>query len=170
MICSNGLCGERMDNLIVRTASLDDLPALAALWHERMTLLQQFDQRFALAPDAREQWAGAAARWLTAPDCLIVTGERERDAALVGYAIGRIEGAPAGLLPARVGCVSEMHIAVHSYQNGLGRSLLDRLRTWFKQQDVETLTIRAMRRLPVEQAFWRALGATEWVDVMWMKL
>lgn len=159
-----------MDNVTIRAAGPHDLPGLAALWHERMTLLLQFDRRFALAPDAREQWAEAAARWLASPDCLIVAAERRGDAALVGFAIGWIERAPVGLLPARIGCISDMHIAVHSHQNGLGRRLLDSLRTWFKQQGVESLTVRAARRLPVEQAFWRALGATEWVDVMWMKL
>ncbi|MGQ9888543.1 MAG: GNAT family N-acetyltransferase [Aggregatilineales bacterium] len=159
-----------MDNVTVRAAGSRDLPALAALWHERMTLLLQFDRRFALAPDGREQWAEAAARWLATPECLIVVAESKADAALVGYAVGWIERAPLGLLPARMGCISDMHIAMHSYQNGLGRRLLDSLRTWFRQQGVESLVVRAARRLPVEQAFWRALGATEWVDVMWMKL
>jgi ribosomal protein S18 acetylase RimI-like enzyme len=157
-----------MKTTSIRKAAPDDLPGVAALWHERITLQQQSDRRFTLAPDAPAQWTAAAAGWLADPDCLLLAAER--DGVLVGYAMGRMQDAPPGLLPARIGAVTEMHVGVHSYQTGLGRALLDELRAWFAQQGAAAVVVQVPHRQPVEQAFWRALGATEWIDTMWMKL
>lgn len=166
MLCpfGRGLMGA----VTIRKVEPDDLPGVAALWHERMTLQQQSDRRFSLAADAPARWQAAAAGWLADPHCLLVAAER--GGLLVGYAVGWLRDAPPGLLPERIGVVSEMHVGVHSYQSGLGQALLNELRAWFAQQGAGALTAQVPRRQPVEQAFWRALGAAEWIDVMWVKL
>jgi hypothetical protein len=157
-----------MNSVTIRTVGVDDLPGVAALWHERMMLQQQADRRFALAPDALTQWLAAANSWLGNSDCIMLAAEHR--SLLVGYAIGWMQSAPPGMLPERIGVVSEMHVGVHSSQSGLGRALLDSLRAGFAGQGAAVVTVHVPRRQPVEQAFWRALGATEWIDVMWVKL
>lgn len=157
-----------MVTVTIRRVEPGDLPAVAALWHERMLLQQQADRRLTLAADAQARWRAAAAGWLADPRCLMIAAERE--GLLVGYAVGWLRDAPPGLLPERLGVVSEMHVGAHSYQAGLGRALLDELRAWFSQQGAAALTAQVPRRQPVEQAFWRAMGAAEWVEIMWVKL
>ena len=63
-----------------------------------------------------------------------------------------------------------MAVGAHSYQSGLGKKLLAPLRLWFAGQGITSIVAYVPRRQPVEQAFWRAQGATDLTDVMWMKL
>jgi hypothetical protein len=73
------------------------------------------------------------------------------------------------MLPERYGLITEIALDMHSYNAGMGRSLVQVLRAWFANQGIEHAIAAVPRRYPVEQAFWRALGATERVDLMWMK-
>jgi GNAT superfamily N-acetyltransferase len=94
----------------------------------------------------------------------------DRTDSLAGYVVGCVQDNPPGLRPARIGIVVEMAVGAHSYQNGLGRQLFNPLRQWFAGQGITAIVAHVPSRQPVEQAFWRAIGATELTDVLWMKL
>jgi L-amino acid N-acyltransferase YncA len=158
----------RISASMIRPATPADVPAMALLWHEKMTIQQQTDRRVQLAPNAQEEWSQAMCGWLE--DSCYAVYVAERGGTLVGYAVGRIQDNPPGLRPARIGTVIEMAVGAHSYQSGLGKELLKPLRLWFSAQGITSIVAYVPRRQPVEQAFWRALGATELTDVMWMKL
>lgn len=133
-----------------------------------MTLLQQGDRRFRLAEDGGAQWLAAAALHIENPAfCILVA---EADDFIYGYSIGCLQAAPVGTLPAQWGVVSELAIDAHRPRGGVGRALIDALRAWFIANDITLLTVQVAGRYPVEQAFWRALGAKEWVDLLWLKL
>lgn len=154
-------------NLSVRTATTSDIPRLTELWQEKMTLQQQYDQRLRLMPDAGVHWSTALGERLTEATCAVFVIERDKQ--IIGYVIGKIEATTPGVLPERVGVVSDIAFDAHSTQGGLGRTLLQPLREWFAAQGVEQIVAQVSRRSAVEQAFWRALGATEWMNVMWLK-
>lgn len=157
-----------MPNVTIRSAAPTDLPQMASLWHEKAVLQHQVDRRFTLLPDGPARWSEAAAGWLASDQYRVLAAEREE--AIIGYIVGMIEAAPPGLTPERVGLVVELVINVHVQQHGLGRQLLDSLRPWFAEQQLVVMIARVPRRGAVEQAFWRASGATEWFDYMWMKI
>jgi GNAT superfamily N-acetyltransferase len=155
-----------MQTSSIRTAITDDLPVLAHLWYEKMVMQQQTDQRLRLAPDGREKWIAALQGWLLEPSYAVFVCEA--DAAVIGYLIVRIQPNPPGLLPAQSGVIVEAAIDAHRYHGGVGRGLVEAARGWLRQQGVEQLLIDIPRRSAVEQAFWRALGAKEWIDRLWM--
>ena len=157
-----------MPDPIIRPASGDDLPGIAALWRERMTLRQQTDSRFVIAPDGASTWMKNAAGWLANPDYAIYVADL--DATMVGYIVARIEDSPPGLLPTKIGVVVEMAVGAHSYQSGLGRHLLQPVRSWFADREISQFVVYVPHRTPVEQAFWRAVHAPEMTDIMWMKV
>jgi hypothetical protein len=155
-------------NVTIRTATPTDIPAMAKLWQEKMILQQQFDRRYGLLPDSDARWSAAAARWLDDDCCRMVVAVRENCA--VGYIIGWIQNSPPGLTPEQIGVVTDMTVGLHSYQGGLGRLMLEPLRGWFMGEGITQIIAQVPSRQPVEQAFWRALGATELSDLMWIKL
>ena len=108
-----------MQAIIVHTATVNDLPELSRLWHEKMVLLQQFDARFILTPAAIERWPVAVTGWLDDGDCRICVAERYGNA--LGYAVGWARSAPPGLFSARMGYVTEIVVDAHAHQGGLGR-------------------------------------------------
>lgn len=157
-----------MSDSTIRSANEMDIAAMAALWHEKMTVQQQSDHRFRLSATGQAEWSVAAADWLKDPCCTVLVADRDHE--IVGYIIGRIEDGPPGMRPARIGSVIDLAVGLHSYQSGLGRRLLEPLREWFACQGITAFVARVPRRQPVDQAFWRAMGATELTDVLWMNL
>jgi hypothetical protein len=156
-----------MLNVTVRPAKPNDIPELAQLWLEKMVLVAQSDSRFKLLPDAIVQWSSSAGSWLEDEHCMIYAAEQENH--LTGFVMGWIQDAPPGVVPTRIGLITELAVDMHQYQQGLARALITPLREWFNQQGVGAVAAIVPHRHPVQQAFWRSLGASEWVDFMWIK-
>ncbi len=148
----------------IRAATAIDLPALAHLWHEKMVL--QADHRTVPAPNARDVWAASAQTWLDDARCGMFVAEREGD--LVGYIVGWLQPMP-GVAPEQIGLITDLALDAHGYYGGVGRALVTALREWFAAQGASRAAVWTGHYDAVAQAFWRSLGATEWVDVLWMK-
>lgn len=139
------------------TATPNDQHKLAALQQERAVLIQQANPR-----------ATAASQDLQAvlhdPTYVIVLAAQDDHP--TGYIIGQV-------LDDETALVHEMALDAHTYHAGLGRTLWQQLAATFTDRQVY---IRVPRYFPVEQAFWRSLGArhTEWKaapqEFMWMTL
>ncbi len=155
-----------MHDITIRRAEQTDIPELSRLWLEKTTLQQQFDRRFLLAVEGRAAWERRLREWLADPACAVLVGAAGET--LSGYIIGWVQDAPPGLVPARIGAVTDLALDAHRYQGGAGRALVKALRAWLSEQGIEHLVVYAPFRGAVEQAFWRSMGATEWVDVMWL--
>ncbi|MEO8610315.1 MAG: GNAT family N-acetyltransferase [Chloroflexota bacterium] len=156
-----------MQVLTIRAATLTDLPDLTRLWHEKMVLQQQFDRRFSLRPDAKTLWTQAVSEWLSDSNCRIEIAHHNDT--LTGYAIAWIRPSPPGVFPTHMGFVEEIVVDPHCHQGGVGRQLLDALKVWFFERKIQNVVAYVPRVGAVEQAFWRAQGAVEWVDLMWIK-
>ncbi len=157
-----------MQAVTIRSAGPADIPEMARLWYEKTVLQQQFDRHFALLPGGQSRWMTRMEQWLADSDCAIFVAERGDH--LVGYVVTWIQSAPPGLSPERFGVVTELTIDAHGQQGGAGRMLLQPVREWLAARGVSSLIAHVPRRQAVEQAFWRALGATEWLDALWLKL
>lgn len=157
-----------MQTLIVRAATTTDIPALTHLWYEKTVLHLQTRRHFTLAPDGRAQWSAAALRWLADPRAALWVAQDAGESALAGYLLVCLQDSPPGLLPAQVGAVLDFAIDAHTYRGGVGRELARAARDWLREHHVERMMIDVPRGAAVEQAFWRALGAKEWIDRLWM--
>ncbi len=124
------------------------------------------ERRIQPAPDARAAWMASAETRLNDPEYALFAAED--DGALVGYVAGNIYPLP-GLSPAQFGLIGEIALDAHGYHGGVGRALVEALRAWFKTQGVEQVAVWTPRNDAVGQAFWRSLGAGEWVEILWLK-
>lgn len=156
-----------MQVLTIRAATLTDLPDLTRLWHEKMILQQQADRRFTLMPNAQSAWASAASGWLANSDCRIEIACRNDT--VVGYAIGWIRPTIPGVNPGYLGHIEDMVVDAHNPRGGVGQQLLEALKIWFYERDIQNVVAHVQHFGAVEQAFWRAQGVMQWVDLMWMK-
>ena len=150
--------------LTIRAATVTDLSTLALLWHEKLVL--QADHRLVPAPNARDLWIEAAQGWLDDARCGFFAAERDGD--LVAYAVGWLQPMP-GVVPTHIGLITEIAIDAHGYHGGVGRSLVQALREWFAARGADQTAVWTPHYDAVSQAFWRSLGAAEWMDVLWIK-
>ena len=146
----------------ISDAAPDDLPRLADLWQERMTIIAQNASRFSPGTDHRTLWTQfMRARMSDVTWAIFVAKSPEP----VGYIIGRIGDPPdltASTPGTRRGIIEDIALDVHSYHSGLGRRLYAALCAWFEGRGVGRIFVHAPRYYAVEQAFWRGLGAREW--------
>jgi ribosomal protein S18 acetylase RimI-like enzyme len=150
----------------IRLAHPNDLPALADLWLNKAVLLAQTDTRFTLASEAAAQWSASAAQWITDARCRLLVAEESE---IVGFITGWMYAMPPGVLPVRIGVVTELVLDMHFYQQGAARALISELKAWFRQQGIDHIAALVPHRHPVQQAFWRSQGAAEWIDILWLK-
>jgi ribosomal protein S18 acetylase RimI-like enzyme len=152
--------------IAVRPATTADLPVLVEFWYEKWTLLSQSDARVRLLPDGRAAWQAAAKTWLHDERTALYTVTDEQHP--VGYALGWIDPLFwAGLQP--IGVIVDIALDAHAPHIGAARALVEALRTHFAAQGMTQILVWTARQQPVEQAFWRALGAIDWMDGLWLK-
>jgi ribosomal protein S18 acetylase RimI-like enzyme len=155
----------------VRRATLADAEKMLALWQEAAETLARADSRFHLAPDAAARWQNSLQDWLKRDDAALFVAESTTQAGRVlGYIIGSIVANLPALVPERYGYVSDLAVDAHGKVGGIGRGLFEALKVWFREQGVSHVEARVPHCHPVAQAFWRAIGATELYEQMWIKI
>lgn len=144
----------------IRRATEGDLPGLTALWQERMVILSQCDPRVKLALADRDSWLLQIGERIAGGNSAVVVAEKETS--LAGYIVGYTLSNAQSKSSRKYGVVEEIALDSHAYHGGLARSLLSALSTWFSASNVVQIVIHTPRYFPVEQAFWRGLGAVVW--------
>jgi hypothetical protein len=166
---------------MLRPANSADLNRVVDLWYERTVILSKSDRRFAahLAGEdgGRSARIAEMAKRINNPAQAVIVAEciaGTRNADLAGYVTGCLQANNSGEL---YGVVDELVLDMHVYYGGLARMLWKALHEWFEQHDAICLFFSVPRYSPVEQAFWRSIGAVEWTgtlqqrpEFMWMTL
>lgn len=151
----------------IRQPTAEDIQELSRLMDERQHLLAQMDKRFSMTnADAIKQKLDS---YLIDANNVIFVAEEVHH--LVGFIVGIVK-------PDGIGVIAEMVLDAHFYHGGLGRILVQAIRKYFEENQVNQIFALVPRYHPVEQAFWRALGTQEWKneawksppELMWMKL
>jgi GNAT superfamily N-acetyltransferase len=156
---------------VVRRAAPSDAEQMLALWQEAAEMLASADSRYHLAPDAAARWRNALQDWLTRDDAaLFVAESAAQDGHVLGYIIGSIVANLPALVPEQYGFVSDLAVDAHGKVGGIGRGLFEALKIWFHEKGISHIEARVPHRHPVAQAFWRAIGATELYEQMWIKI
>jgi ribosomal protein S18 acetylase RimI-like enzyme len=156
-----------MNQPTIRPVQQDDLLQLSALWYEKAALLATQDVRLRLHSDARGEWQRVATTWVTATDCVFLAALQ--NGAAIGYVAGVVQPAPPGYLPALFGNIQDLTLDVHRFEGGSARALVEAARDAFRAQGVEQIVVTVPRRSAIEQAFWRAYGAAQWMECLWIR-
>ncbi len=152
--------------IIIREAVQADFPLLFPLWYENLALTGQAG-RFQYANISSERWIHTASLWEQSRDHVILGAFDGAEA--VGFAMGEIRLSPPGLDADRLGVISDFVMDAHRYRGGAARDLVGALRNWFADHGVNQLVVAVPRNSVTGQAFWRAYGSVEWMQLLWVK-
>ena len=154
-----------MNNVIIRRATLEDLPAITKLWKTMMEYHHSFDERFDLVVNAEEIYLEHLTSHLTNFDYgLFVAKENEE---VVGYTIGMILNNPAVFKLERYGFVSEMAVNETHQRKGIGNLLWSHLQKWFHRRGIRVMQLNVSHCNEKGYPFWKKMGCHEFLTIMW---
>jgi GNAT superfamily N-acetyltransferase len=148
----------------VRRAGVRDLDRVAELWIALTEHHAARDPYFALRPGGR----GTVRRLLDAqlrdPECAILLAGND------GLCIVRVDRAPPILAEVERAEVTDLFVVPDARRRGLGRRLVEAALAWVRSQGVERVEVRVTADNAESQAFWRATGFGDFMDVLQRRL
>ena len=155
----------------IRPGTEEDTPEMLRLWREMMDFHAWLEPRFRpLPPPAGEQaWEKHLREhvWGNEDWCVFVA---EADGRLVGQIMGMLRDQVPVFEPERYGYVTDIVVHPAARRSGMGRALFEALKVWFRERGVSHLQLQVAHDNPVSQAFWRAMGCTDYMDTLWYDL
>ena len=135
-------------NPIIRPGTEEDLPEMLRLWRETMDFHARLEPRF---------------RPHSSP-----TGECAWEKHLRENIWGNEDWCV--FEPEQYGYVTDVVVDRAARRRGVGRALLEALKAWFRERGVSHLELMVAHNNSVSQAFWRAGGCTDYMDILWYDL
>lgn len=158
----------------VREASQRDEDAVVGLWTDLALHHESIDPVFSLRPDASREIHAIVSAQLKDPDAATFVWERtargSERGSLAGLCIVRIDRAPPINWEVERAEVTDLIVAKDSRRLGIGGALLDSALAWVARNGVERVEVRVAVRNAEGQAFWRARGFGDWMDVLQLHL
>jgi ribosomal protein S18 acetylase RimI-like enzyme len=154
----------------VRPARLQEIDRIAALW----TLITEhhaaFDPFFQMRKGTVAE--GELREFLRAlqrdPEAQILL--YEKSGSPVGLCIVRIDHAPAILEETERAEITDLGVRPAFRRQGIATALLDGALEWIRDRGVERVEIQVAHANVEGQAFWRARGFGDWMDVLHKRL
>ena len=152
----------------IRPMQHRDLDAVVALWDSIVEHHRAIDPVFGLSSDAEIEIRGLLAAQLQDPD--LATFVWDEDGGLAGFCAVRIDRAPPILAETVRAEITEIGVLEGQRRRGIAGALASAATDWLSARGVERIEVRVASRNPEGQAFWRALGFSDIVDVLHRRL
>jgi ribosomal protein S18 acetylase RimI-like enzyme len=152
----------------IRRAGMADLDAVVDLWLDITRHHAAADPLFTLRPGARPEVIRLVGTLLRDPDAAVFVWEAQR--AVHGVCIVRIDRAPPILEETRRAEITDLGVAAAHRRRGVGSALVDRALDWVRDRGVARVEVRVASRNAEGQAFWRARGFGDLMDVLQKRL
>lgn len=148
----------------VRRARPADLDRVVPLWLALTAHHAEREPRFALRSDAEPEVRRLLAALLREPAAAWFVWDDGR--ALVGLCGVRVERAPPIHAEQERAEITDLFVVPERRRAGLGAALLAAALDWLRERDVRRVEARVSPQNPEGQAFWRAAGFGDSMDVL----
>ncbi len=141
-----------------------DLDRVVGLWSALLGHHEALDPHWRAAPGAEDERRRLLARLLADADAAVLVWEEEGD--LLGFCAAQIEVAPPMVAERARAEITDLFVCEDSRRRGIGRRLVEAVTDWIRERGVRRVEVRVAVRNAEGQAFWRALGYADLVDVL----
>jgi ribosomal protein S18 acetylase RimI-like enzyme len=152
----------------LRRAGADDLAGLVELWIEVTAHHAALDPLFTLRPNARPVIERLIRSQLRDSDAAIFVVDSLDS--LAGFCCVRVDRAPPILEETRRAEITDLGVRAALRRRGFGRELAAAALDWTAERGVDRVEVRVASRNAEGQAFWRALGFNDLMDVLQRRL
>lgn len=150
--------------MIVRRAARGDVARIAALWQQLAESHAARDPVFALRRDVQAALEAAVARALGDADAALWVGVDGAD--VVAFAAARLDRTRSLARESSRVEITELYVHEPLRRRGVARALAEAALAWSRAHGARRVEVRVSARNAEGQAFWRALGFADFVDVL----
>ena len=152
----------------VRRAAATDLEALRALWVEITEHHAALDPLYTLRAGAGREIRALLRSMLA--DARVAVFVCEQDGEVVGMSCVRIDQAPPILREVERAEITDVGVRRGLRGRGIGRLLAAAALAWVREQGVARVEVRVVAANREGQAFWRALGFGDHLEILQRRL
>jgi GNAT superfamily N-acetyltransferase len=153
---------------LVRVARAQDLDRVAVLWTAITRHHESLDPLFRMRADADSELRELLGALARDTDAEIFVYDAGGD--LPGMCIVRIDRAPPILEEVERAEITDLGVRADRRRSGIGAALVARALRWVKESGVSRVEIQVARGNVEGQAFWRAQGFGDLMDVLHKRL
>jgi GNAT superfamily N-acetyltransferase len=148
----------------VRGVGPRDVDRVVALWSALMGHHEALDPQWRAAPGAEDERRRLLARLLADPEAAVLVWDEGGD--LLGFCAAQIETAPPLVAERARAEITDLFVREDSRRRGIGRRLVEATTDWIGERGVRRVEVRVAVRNAEGQAFWRALGYADLVNLL----
>jgi ribosomal protein S18 acetylase RimI-like enzyme len=152
----------------IRPATSRDLDRVVALWTAITHHHQHLDPIFEMRPEAGEVLRDLLVGMQRDPDSLILVYDEDGD--LPGMLICRIDSAPPIMRESERAEITDLGVRESERRRGIAGELVSTAMRWIRSAGVERVEVQVARGNSEGQAFWRARGFADLMDVLHLRL
>jgi len=148
----------------IRLAARRDLDRVAALWTGITVFHEPLAPAFRMRRDAQGELAELLRGIERDPEAAIFLYEEKID--IQGLCIVRIDHSPAIMVENERAEITDLGVREDARRRGIGTRLVDEALAWVRASGVERVEVQVASANPTAQAFWRARGFANFMDVL----
>ena len=148
----------------VRPAGRRDRDRLVELWLGLLAHHEPLDPHYRVRPGSEPEWRRLVDGLLAGDDTAVFVFEQ--DGALLGFVTVQVERASPVLVERSRAEITDLMVEPGARRRGVGRALAEAAAGWIRERGVEGTIVRVAAHNPEAQGFWRALGFSDFMDVL----
>jgi ribosomal protein S18 acetylase RimI-like enzyme len=148
----------------VRGALATDLDRVAALWTAITHHHEPLDAVFTMRRDAGGELRELLRALARDPDCQIFVYDEGGD--LPGMLIVRVDHSPPIMQETMRAEITDLGVRASARRRGIATALLDAALEWVRASGVTRIEVQVAHANAIGQAFWRARGFGDFMDVL----
>jgi len=140
----------------IRKAVMEDVPAIIEIWKELMDFHKGLDAIFSRSATGHEGFAEFLTSNMEKEDsCVLVAADGEH---IVGYCQACISKYPPVLVREKYVEIFDMAVTKKYQRQGIGRMIIDALRRWYADKDVDRIELKYLTANKSAEEFWTKMG------------
>jgi len=145
-----------MDEIKVRRAVPEDVPAIVEIWKEFFDFHGARDPHYTRKEDGHELFGPFIESQMAQPESDVWVAER--GGIVVGYCLAKIEKTPPVFVRVTYGSIWDLAVTAAARRQGVGEALVRDVEAWFSENSQTRYETRLSTSNEVSTAFWAKMG------------
>ena len=152
----------------IREAVMEDVPAIVEIWKELMDFHKRLDAIFSRSATGHKGFAEFLTSNMENEDsCVLVAADGEH---IVGYCQATISKYPPVLVREKYVEIFDMAVTEKYQRLGIGRMIIDVLRRWYADKDVDRIELKYLTANKSAEEFWTKMGFKPYLKTAFLEI